>query len=144
MLELHHPWIDTTAAPLYVITAPPRLLDDELTSLLSCMNDWYQELDHSIAFVVDLSALEEMVSFRQQAMMSAAERRTKFQDFKYNRGQAFVVTNPLVRGLVNVIWTVSVPVYPHAVFRTKAEAVAWATARLKTPASTSLSHAPPR
>lgn len=129
MPEPSHPWIDVAEAPLYTVEAPPRVVDEELATFLTVMDEWYGTLDHPIAFIVDLTQTQS-VTFRQQAMMSEAEKRTKFKDFKYNRGQAFVVSSALVRGIVNVVWTVAVPTYPHAVFRTRNEARAWALARL--------------
>lgn len=136
MREPSHPWFDTRQAPLYVITAPPRLDDALLQSMIDGLGRWYQTLDHPIAYVLDLSALEQTTA-AQRHMVTESDKKMRAIDFKWNRGQAYVVNNVLIRGVVSVIWLVQPPAYPHSVFTQREKAIVWAKERLGgTPSAT--------
>ncbi len=124
-----HPWLDCSEAPLYVITVPVTMTDQELSEFLAALTRLYDGLGHEIAYVIDASKVASLPG-NQRKLIDDTEKAYRFQDFRWNRGQAFVVDNAIIRGIISVIWFVSRAPYPTKVFATKAPAMAWARERL--------------
>jgi hypothetical protein len=124
-----HPWIDSTRAPIYSVTFPVRVSDDELLAWCAVRETWAETAQFPVAWVVDLSLLEE-VTAKQRRIFGDHLERFEPHDVAHNRGSALVVPNTFLRGVVTAIFWIKPPRFPNELFPTRALAVAWAEARL--------------
>lgn len=103
--------------------------DDNFDRFCDEMDQFYAPLSSPFAIVIDASMLS-FVSARRRKRLADLDLKYREKDLRFNRGQAFVVRSPIVRGAVTALqWVVKAP-YPVRVVETMEDGLAWAKARL--------------
>jgi hypothetical protein len=130
MPAVAHPWVDSSRAPVYVITFPVSATDEMVQSFATAREAWAQHCKSPVAWVVDLSAIREAPASQRRLF---AEHLARFEphDIAYNCGSALVVPNALVRGIVTAIFWIKAPKFPHQLFQKREDAVVWATRNVR-------------
>ena len=121
-----HPWIDVSRHPLVVFRVPESATQPEVLQAL--YNAWFQWLtDNPAPFVVivDLSQMTSVPNATVRRIIAEGENRTAALETSYNKGNAIVISNPLVRGGMTAVYWVSSPKFPWRFFGTAAEAEHW-------------------
>lgn len=125
---ISHAWIDSSRAPVYVLTFPETISDADLESCCEARERWAKQARFPVSWVVDLSRLDG-VTAKQRRMMGDHLARFEPHDLAHNRGSAIVVPNAFLRGIVTAVFWLRPPRFPHQSFATRAEAMRWAEAR---------------
>ncbi len=130
LVPLVHPFIDASRAPLYVMEFGASTTDEELESLCRAREEWARHAKYEVAWVVDLSRILDVTAKQRRTF---AEHLARFEphDAKFNQGSGIVVPNTFLRGVLTAIFWLSPPRFPNQTFSTRAEAFAWAEARLR-------------
>jgi hypothetical protein len=106
-----HPWYGASKPPIIVMTFPERVANDELEAALHDVQRWLLEVDRPFGFIVDMRRPLAISSVQRQ-MIAEVEKASAEKDRRYNAGQAIVVTNAIMRGIVTAISWMSPPIYP--------------------------------
>lgn len=128
-LAIPHPWIDSSQAPLYVLTFPANSSEKELEYCCEVREAWVREVRSPIAWVVDLSAIQQVSPAKHRIFAEHLSRIAAYTE-KYSAGCGLVLPSPLVRGVVTAIFWFAPPGFPHRAFARREEAIAWALHRL--------------
>lgn len=128
--SIGNPWIDESRAPLYQLAFPPDPTDAVLLEMCAARERWAEVAKFPVAWVVDTANLGGATA-RQRRILGDHLERFEPHDLAWNQGSAIIVPNAVLRGIVTAVFWLKSPRFPHESFRTKAEAVAWATARLE-------------
>jgi hypothetical protein len=120
-----HSWFESQHAPIIIMRFPDHFRDDELEEALRAVTEWLLEsVDRPFGFIVDMQR-PLVVSAKQREMMAACEKAYAHVDRRYNGGQAVIVSNPLIRGVVTAIYWIAPPVYPVKTLASMAQAMSW-------------------
>ena len=130
-LTVGHRWVDSSRAPLYILTFPESTTDEELLAFCNAREAWAERATHPVAWVVDLSAVRT-VTARQRQIFATHLGRFERHDIAHNRGSALVVPNAILRGVVTAIFWIKPPRFPHELFTKPLEAISWADKQLRT------------
>ena len=129
-----HPWIDTSDAPVFLLTYPSYDSNDpeqsakyksEIQSLYTTLSKWDQEAKQYYAFVIDLSDIAESLAINRQRSIDYLEQ-VKKQGSPFLAGRAFITPDNRSRGILTAVFWSSSPDYPHEFFATIEEAKIWA------------------
>ena len=140
MVLLQHPWIDSSRAPLYVLTFPSSTTDAELSACCVAREVWAEQVRYPVAWVVDLSAIRA-VTARQRRIFGEHLGRVERHNITYNQGAALIVPSTVLRGVVTATFWIKAPRFTYQLFATRKEGLEWAQERLR---HSHASHAPPR
>jgi len=142
MTHPEHPWIETTFAPVYVLTYPehdPELPEQvsryiaEQVTVFEVLRKWTAFRCSPFAFVVDLTHLQVSTALgRQRATAYLEHSRERGNPFSVCR--AFVVSGEIQRILTAVFWQ-SAPDYPHIVVPTRQAALEWVQTKMRSTAT---------
>jgi len=130
LVDLSHPWVDASRAPLYTLVFPKAAEDADVVSFATAREEWAKRAHYPVAWVVDLSNLLTATP-KQRRLFSEHLSRFEPHDIAYNRGSALVVPNAMLRGIVTAVFWMKRPRFPNEFFATPAEARRWAEAQLK-------------
>jgi hypothetical protein len=130
LVELVHPWIDSSSAPLYTVVFPQAADDAEVVSFGAVREEWAKRAHYPVAWVVDLSHLVTATA-KQRRLFSEHLGRFEPHDIAYNRGSALVVPNAVLRGIVTAVFWMKRPQFPNECFATLGEARSWAKVQLR-------------
>ena len=125
-----HPWVDSSRAPIYVVTFPASTTDEALLAFTAAREAWTLHCKSLVAWVVDLSAIREVTANQRKIF---AEHLTRFEphDIAYNCGSALVVPNAVLRGVVTAIFWIKSPKFPNQLFEKREDALVWATKQVR-------------
>jgi hypothetical protein len=129
-LPIAHPWIDSSRAPVYQVTFPVRDADNQLLSYFRACELWATTADYPVAWVMDMSRLEEITA-KQRALFAEYMTRLAAYDRLYNRGTGIVIPNSFVRGCVTAVFWLKPPAFPVRFFEKQDLALDWAQQRLR-------------
>jgi hypothetical protein len=130
LIPIHHPWIDESRAPLYVMKFPVSTTDTELLACCDAREVWAERARYPVAWVVDMSAVRT-VTARQRQLFGAHLGRMDQHNFTYNRGASLIVPNAVLRGMVTAAFWIKPPRFPHRLFASRAEGLHWAQEQLR-------------
>jgi hypothetical protein len=130
LIPIHHPWIDESRAPLYVMKFPASTTDEDLLACCDAREVWAERARYPVTWVVDMSSVRS-VTPRQRQMFGAHLGRMDKHNFSYNRGASLIVPNAVVRGMVTAAFWIKPPRFPHRLFATRAEGLVWAQEQLR-------------
>ena len=121
--------LDVTRFPLVITTATGLLTDAAYKTYLLEFRAATLDRRQTYAHVYDASSVEKMASTQRslQADYIVAHRE---QIARYNKGTAFVLHSPLVRGLLTAVQWMSPPPYPYTIVASREQAITWCVARL--------------
>ncbi|HEX4336618.1 MAG TPA: hypothetical protein VH062_11935 [Polyangiaceae bacterium] len=129
LVQLLHPWIDGTRAPLYAIQFPQQAADEEVASFCQVRERWAVTAKYKVAWVVDLAGVIQAPA-TQRRIFSDHLQRFEPHDVAYNQGSALIAPNAFVRGIITAVFWLKAPRFPSECFTTQPEALAWASAQL--------------
>lgn len=112
---------DESEPALLLVTTPPSLTDEEMSTFLAWHRGWMSARREPYAIVLDLRRTEKL-SPRQREMITSGMERSE----KLCRGTAMVFTSVVLRGFLTAIFWIKKPRYPTRVFNGLDEASAWA------------------
>lgn len=121
--------LDDTRHPLVVVTFEGQLTDDEMTKYLEDMETRVLGRRMPYAVVVDATR-SRGIDARQRRIQADWLRRHEAEIRRFNRGTAFVITSPIVRGALTAIFWIQPLPSPHVVVSTFDQAEAWCRAQL--------------
>ena len=124
-----HPWIEILEPSLYLQSFPARIVDEELAGFLVALDGFIRAQRRAFAWVVQADATVSS-SAGQRRMFAEAELRLQEYDRVLCAGTSFVLSSPVMRGVVTAVYWLAPPVYPYRFFATLPEAQAWAKAQL--------------
>jgi hypothetical protein len=126
--RIHHPWIDSSRTPVYVLTFPEVVTDADLEACCAARERWAARARFPVTWVVDLTRIRTLTAKQRKTM---AEHLGRFEphDLAHNLGSAIVVPNAFLRGIVTAVFWLRAPKFPHQSFATPQEAIWWATSR---------------
>lgn len=124
------PWIDESRAPLYQLSFPSDPTDEVLLDMCAARERWMNVARFPVAWVVDMTNLGN-VTARQRRIFGDHLQRFEPHDLAWNQGSAIIVPNALLRGVVTAVFWLKPPRFPHESFKTKDEALRWASERLR-------------
>ena len=129
-VPIKHPFIDSSKAPIYLMSFGATTTDDELRACCAAREAWAEIAKHKVSWVVDLSRVMDVTAKQRRIF---AEHLTRFEphDVAYNQGSALIVPNTFIRGVLTAIFWLKPPRFPHQTFMTRAEAFAWAEERIR-------------
>lgn len=130
LIPVDHPWVDSSRAPIYIVSCPVSTTDEELIAFCNARESWAERATYPVAWVVDLSAVRTMTA-RQRQLFAAHLERFERHDIAHNRGSALVVPNPLLRGVVTAVFWLKTPRFPNQPFANRLEAMRWAEEQLR-------------
>jgi hypothetical protein len=130
LIPIEHAWIDSSRAPLYMMTFPVVTLDEDLRACCDARERWAKIAKYPVSWVVDLSAITNTTA-KQRRIFSEHLARFEPHDRAYNRGSALIVPNAFLRGVVTAVFWLKPPTFPNECFATKEEALRWARIRLR-------------
>jgi hypothetical protein len=122
--------IDDSRHPLVLVTFVGGATDAEFQDYLDRMEKLVVLRRETNCTILDATRAGDTPA-KQRRMQSEWLKRNETLLAKYSAGTAFVITSPLVRGLLTAILWVSPMAAPHTVVATVDEAEAWAIARLR-------------
>jgi hypothetical protein len=129
LIPLVHPWIDETRAPLYAINFPQQATDDEVVSFCQVRERWALVAKYRVAWVVDLAGIIQAPATQRRAFSDHLQR-FESHDIAFNQGSALIAPSAFVRGIITAVFWLKAPRFATECFTTRAQAVAWASARL--------------
>jgi hypothetical protein len=121
--------LDVTHYPLVITTATGALIDDDYLSYLVALEAATLARKRAYAHVYDALGAGIM-SPTQRKLQADYIVRNKAEIARCNRGTAFALRSPLIRGVLTAVQWMSPPPYPYAVVSTREEAIGWCSARL--------------
>ena len=133
----NHPWINTSEAPLYVLTYPSHDSADEKQTkrctdlnikLYQELERWTREVNEPYVFIVDLSQAHSSPMNRQRA--AEYLERIKKRGNSQLAGRAFITPDNEKKGIVTAVFWISSPDYPHEFFVELTSAKTWGWTRL--------------
>jgi hypothetical protein len=130
LISIHHPWIDSSRAPLYILTFPASTTDDELIACCTARESWAEKVRYPVAWVVDLSQIRTATA-RQRQIFGQHLGRIERHNISYNQGAALIVPNAVLRGVVTATFWIKPPSFPYRLFATRQEGLDWAAERLR-------------
>jgi hypothetical protein len=97
-MAIAHPWIDTSAAPLYFLRYPADLdaLVRDTPSFISAFIEFWRGVDHRIALVTDLTSLGSAPPSLRKAVADASNDM-KFKQREFLVAWAVVMEKPVQR-----------------------------------------------
>ncbi len=123
------PRIDLSRHPLVIVTFDGLATDREFEEYLSAMTRQILDRNELSVTILDASRSGRAPATqrkKQAEWLQQHQARLR----QYSLGTAFVITSPLVRGVLTaILWMQSLPT-PHTVVGTFAEAERWALERL--------------
>ena len=125
-----HPWIDDSEKPLYVVTYPRERTDEDVRLGHRGIRSIYERTTVPVAWVVDASAVRSAPA-TQRRIVSEHERSVRAHAIQWCAGLAVVIPNSLVRGFFTAVTWLAPLSYPHQLFETRDEAMAWAREQLR-------------
>lgn len=129
LLKSSHPALSLRGS-VYVTTAQPRYSDQEYEGLLSAISQIYAAVDEPFVMLVDARELIALSSDQLRRVIEM-DRLWEQTDRLYCRGQGFVVTSGLTRGIVAAWHWVLPPVYATQTFTQLDAAWLWAEERMR-------------
>jgi hypothetical protein len=132
LVDLAHPWVDASRAPLYTVVFPEAAEDADVISFGVAREEWAKRAHYPVAWVVDLSYLITATA-KQRRLFSEHLGRFEPHDIAYNRGSALVVPSAVLRGIVTAVFWMKRPRFPNECFGSLAAARRWAEAQLAKP-----------
>ena len=147
-----HSWIDVTSAPIIVWTCPE--IGDRVdgaayvTDVYEAWHKWLLAHPRPFVAIIDTSHMKSFPGAKTRKSLAEGEQLTARLETTYNKGNAFVVTNPVMRSIMTAVYWLSSPHYPHSFFGTFADALDWAGnqlvgAGIALPTSLPMPHPPP-
>jgi hypothetical protein len=124
-----HPWIEILEPSLYAQSFPARIVDGELSAFLVSLDAFIRAQRRPFAWVVQADATVSS-SAGQRRMFAEAELRLQEYDRVLCVGTSFVLSSPVMRGVVTAVYWLAPPVYPYRFFATMPEARRWAQEQL--------------
>lgn len=135
LLKSSHPAV-TLRGSIYLTTAQPRYSDQEYEDLLSAFSQIYAAVDEPFVILIDARELVALSSDQRRRLVEM-DRLWEQTDRLFCRGQGFVLTSGLTRGIVAAWHWVLPPVYVTQTFTQLDAAWLWAEERMRTaPSST--------
>jgi hypothetical protein len=121
-----HPWWSGEEAPLLKLNIPEEVSDEELEAAFAAYHAWLRdEVDEPYGVIVDVGRLVTATA-TQRKIVADYEKKNATCEARFSTGQALIVPNPVLRGMVTAIYWLSSPAYPHRFFATRFEGRAWA------------------
>lgn len=134
--RMHHPWVDETDAPIYVLRFPSEASDDELEIYYRALEAFYRGLDHPIGWVVELgNVLKQTAS--QRRIVSEQVTKLAVYERKWVCGMGIVANSAVTRGIITAVFWVSKPGCPYQVFKDSHPARLWVQQRFGAPLTVS-------
>lgn len=125
-----HPWILSTADSIFEMQMPAHCTDEEVDAFCKAHVAWTNRNRKPHGHVFDM---------RRATSLTATQRRRYAQhvqdmdpiDTVWNRGVAFIVDNPIVRGIIVAVFWVRPAPFPYRIFRSPIEGREWLKSQLK-------------
>lgn len=128
--RLRHAWVDTSMAPLYVMTYPnQRSLQDVVDAHLVA-EDIYTRTDGPLAWIVDASHVTS-ASAKERLIVAEYEKRIGPVAEVRCAGVGLIIPNAIVRGVYTAIRWVVPARYPFELVANYAQAEDWVRTRLR-------------
>lgn len=126
---LTHPWVDTSCAPLCVLTYPREREFNDMMAAHDTVASIYRHTEGHIGWIVDASRVVSATP-RERQVVVAHERRVADMEAQRCVGIGLVIPNALVRGFYTAIRWIEPARCPFEILPTLEEAEAWVRARL--------------
>jgi len=126
---IDHPWVSHRHAPIYEWAFPPEATDEEIAAFAHAREQWAEDAQFLVAWVVELSNLRK-ANAKQRRAFAEHLKRFEHHDVRWNAGSALVVPSAWLRGLVTAVFWISPPKFPYDVFAKRSDALEWAQLQL--------------
>jgi hypothetical protein len=123
-LPIRHPWVDSSAAPIYQVAFPASATDEKLLSYCRAVESWSTQVAYPVAWLMDLSRVEQ-VSAQQRAIFAKFMEAMGAFDRRCTKATALILPNALLRGVATAIFWLYVPPFQHKTFADCSEGRAW-------------------
>jgi hypothetical protein len=127
--EKSHSWLDTSRAPLYVLTYPTDRDLEHVVAAHRAVEAIYRSARGPVAWLVDARLVTGATATERQAVASHEARVSELAQ-RYCVGLALVSPNMLVRGLFTAVTWISPLRYTFQTFGAMDEAERWLRGRL--------------
>lgn len=132
--SLQHAWVDTSQAPLYVMTYPNQRSLQDVVDAHHVAEDIYQRTQGPIAWIVDATSVTG-ASAKERHVVAEYEKRIGGLAEARCVGVGLIIPNALVRGVYTAIrWMVPAR-YPFELVASYPQAEEWVRARLRAAAT---------
>ncbi len=123
-LPIRHPWVDSSAAPIYRVTFPVSASDEQLLAYCRSVESWSNQVSYGVAWLMDLSQVEQ-VSAQQRATFAKFMEAMGAFDRRYTKATAMILPNALLRGVATAIFWLYAPPFEHKTFSDCGAGRAW-------------------
>lgn len=120
--------VDSSRWPLLCVRLPESVTDDEVQDYLDQLRT-FRERREAYALIIEASASRGF-SARQRKMQADYIQSGMHLSRVHLRAFAFVADSSFQRGMLTAILWLNPPEWPHRIFRTTGEAIAWASTLL--------------
>ena len=127
VLELNHPWVDESQAPLYEAVMPRMATDQEYYDYVVKLEAMTARYKSSVAWVIQVAPMTSV----QRKIMSDSQIRRVPSEKIHCACYAFVAKETVLRGIITASLWLSPPHIPIEIFRHRDEAMEFAKAKLR-------------
>lgn len=127
-LPIDHPWVDSSAAPVYEVSFPRSATAEELRAYFQATESWSRRVNQKVIWLMDGSKVREFGAAQRAEFAAFLEKMHTF-DERYTHAAVLVLTNPWLRGAATAVFWLHRPPYRSEVCASIEEGRAWALAR---------------
>jgi hypothetical protein len=123
-------YLNISAFPIIYCHAPAVISAADIENGYAVLGAWLRERPGPYGFVLNFEGLSIMLHSDMRRAFAEGERRMADWERLYNKGQAVIISNPILRAAVTTVYWLAPPVYPLRICGTLEEGAAWVNQQL--------------